>query len=96
MDLELGGMAASDGFLQPDRKLQDLNAASAFNTMSIVSASQGKSSEKCLIPRSTGNRFPSYRITQALIIEPDSASLLFRLSEILLHLRQKALPVRAG
>jgi hypothetical protein len=47
---KLGGMAASDSFLQPDRKLQDVNAVSAFNTMFIVLVSQGKSrksSEKC-------------------------------------------------
>ena len=32
-------------------KLPDLNAANAFNTMFIVSASQGKSSENYLIPQ---------------------------------------------
>lgn len=55
MDLELGGMAASDSFLQPDRKIQDVNAVSAFNTMFIVLVSQEKAS---------GNRVKSARPAQ--------------------------------
>ena len=81
---KLGDMAASDSFLQPDRKLQDVNAVSAFKTMFIVLVSQGKSrksSEKCwyLDQESTRAADSSAQSTSLSVLKPRANLTAFRI-----------------